>query len=155
MARTRQKAKESTGGRASPGQLARRAARDTKSPRYFWHAQKIAYRKNGLGSKNPFYGDFFKVNARVDRVDPDEERGSTLANWSDHVKGFLVALRGPSGDTSWNDRFADVGILNMMTGAKVESGEPLMGPVDDTERVVIRRLIVQSYLISEEEADEE
>ena len=37
--------------------------------------------------------------------------------------------------------------------AKVESGEPLMGPVDDTGRVVIRRLVVQSYLISEEGAD--
>ena len=85
-------------------------------------------RKNGLRSNNPFYGDFFKVNARGDRLGPDEERGSTLANWSDHVKGFLVALRGPPGDPSWNNRFADVGILNMMAGAKVESGEPLSGP---------------------------
>ena len=155
MAKTKQTAKKSTGGRAPPGQLGRKAARATKSPRYSWHAQTIAYRKNGLRSNNPFYGDFFKVNARGDRVGPDEERGSTLANWSDHVKGFLVALRGPPGDTAWNDRFADVGILNMMAGAKVESGEPLMGPVDDTGRVVIRRLIVQSYKISEEGAEEE
>ena len=28
------------------------------------------------------------MNARGDRVGPSEERGSTLANWSDHVKGF-------------------------------------------------------------------
>ena len=155
MARTRQTAKKSTGGRAPPGQLARRAARATKSPRYSWHAQTIAYRKNGLRSNNRFYGDFFKVNARGDRVGPDEERGSTLANWSDHVKGFLVALRGTPGDTAWNDRFAEVGILNLMAGAKVESGEPLVGPVDDTGRVVIRRLIVESYKISEEGAEEE
>ena len=66
-----------------------------------------------------------------------------------------VALRGPSDDTIWNVRFADLGILNMMAGAKVESGGPLMGPVDDTGRVLIRRLIVQSYLISEEGIDEE
>ena len=127
----------------------------TKSPRYSWHAQMIGYRKNGLMSNNTFYGDFFQMNARGDRVGPDEERGSTLANRSDHVKGFLAALRGPSGDTSWNDRFADVGILNMMAGAKMESSEPLMGPVDDTGRVVIRRLVVQSYLIFAEGADEE
>ena len=155
MARTRQTAMNSTGGREPPGQLARRAVRATKSPRYSWHAQTIAYRKNELRSNNPFYGDFFKVNARGDRVGPDEERGRQLANWSDYVKGFLVVLRGPSGDTSWNDRFAVVGILNLMAGAKVESGEPLMGPVDYTGRVVIRRLIVQSYLISEEGADED
>ena len=46
-------------------------------------------------------------------------------------------------------------ILNLMAGAKVESGETLMGSVDGTGRVVIRRFIVQSYLISEEGADEE
>ena len=155
MARTRQTAKKSTVGRAPPGQFARRAARATKSPRYSWHAQTIAYRKNGLRSNNPFYGDLFKVNARGDRVGPDEERGSTLANWSDHVKVFLVALLGPPGDTSWNNRFAEVGILNLMAGAKVESSEPFMGPVDYTGRVKIRRLIVQSYLISEEGAYEE
>lgn len=45
---------------------------------------------------------------------------------------------------------ADVNILNMMSGTKVESGEPLLGPIDDTGRAVIRRLVVQSYLISEE-----
>ena len=38
-----------------------------------------------------------------------------------------------------------MGILNMTAGAKVESEEPLTGPVDDNGRVVIRRLIVQSY----------
>ena len=58
------------------------------------------------------------------------------------VSGSLARTHG---DTSWNDRFADVGILNMVAGAEVESGEPLMGPVDDTGRVVTRQLIVQSY----------
>ena len=43
----------------------------------------------------------------------------------------------------------------MMAGASVESGEPLMGLADDTGRVMIRRLTVQSYLIYAEGASDE
>ena len=102
MARNSQTAKKSTSCRAPLTKLARSAARATKAPRFSYHAQTIAYWRNGITSNNPFYGDFFKVNTRGDRVGSDEEMDSTLANWIDHVKGFLVALRGLSGDTSWN-----------------------------------------------------
>lgn len=43
----------------------------------------------------------------------------------------------------------------MIADAKVGSGEPIMKPVDDTELVVIRRMIAQSYLTSEESASGE
>ena len=39
MVQTRLTAKKTTGGKAAPGQLARKAARDTRAPRYKYHAQ--------------------------------------------------------------------------------------------------------------------
>ena len=64
-------------------------------------------------------------------------------------------MRNTSGDQSLNERFPDRKILNMIADAKVGSGEPIMKPVDDTELVVIRRMIAQSYLTSEESASGE
>lgn len=67
------------------------------------------------------------MNPRDDRVGPDESIGSTLSNWNDDIKGFLVALRERSVDISWNERFVDVDILNMMTGARWRVASHLRG----------------------------
>lgn len=53
-----------------------------------------------LKNNDHFHGDFFEMNACGDLFGPDEHMGNTLRNRSDDVKGFLMALRGPSGDRS-------------------------------------------------------
>ncbi len=97
MAKTKQVARKSTGGKAPRHDLARAAARQTKE--YDYSATENVISVKWAPSRERHYRNTpFKV-----LLGNGQEARAVLRNWTDHARGFIIAFRGKRSlaETPW------------------------------------------------------